>query len=109
MKEIMGKEGLIDEDGVPSYEFRPDEIGPSQIGLFKPPSKLNELKHSILEKYRGRSTTVSRLIEEMGPETPYIEKNFKQVLLELEAEGQLEVSGRKKTDTMPNAARVKFK
>lgn len=109
MKEIMGKEGLKDEDGVPSYEFRPDEDGPSQIGLFKAPSKLEKLKSSILQKYEGQSTTVSELIEEMGPETPYLEKNFKQVLLELETQGQLEVSGRRKADTMPNTARLKFK
>lgn len=91
MKEIMHGAGEKDNDGVGKYEFVPScnkcGVQLSLIDMFN--SSLDELKEHLLAKYKGIETTLSRIYPEDSIGNRYIERHYKQVLIELETEGKI--------------------
>ncbi len=87
MKEIMAGESSQNEQGVASFEYSPaDARQPLLFALSRP---LDELEQMLLAKFAGRSVTLEQVYEEHNVDTPYIEKNYKDVLRNLEAAGKI--------------------
>jgi hypothetical protein len=82
------------EDGVPSFAFSP-ATGPEQKLLFRLGSPLENLRDSLLAQFAGRTLTVRDIYQCHSVDTPYLRKNYKQVLSELEANGAVRTSGRR--------------
>lgn len=83
MKDIMAKESTSNEQGVPSFEYNPIDKNSRQPFLFQFSRPLEDLKNDLIEKYAGKSMTVKEIYEHHSIDTPYIKKNYKDVLREL--------------------------
>lgn len=94
MKDIMAKASTSDHDGVPSFAYSP-ATGPTQMLLFRLNSPLDALRSSLLNDLAGQTMTMRQIYEQHSVDTPYIARNYKDVLKELEQEGVIETSGRK--------------
>ena len=94
MKDIMAAESSTDDEGVPSFTYSPaDASMPLLFSLSQPLSKLREsLPHDLAE----RELKFKEIYESHSIDTPYIEKNYRQVLKELENDGIISVSSTKK-------------
>jgi hypothetical protein len=91
MKEIMATESSRLEQGVPSFEYSPAVAG---LGtLF--PTALDDLEDDLVIKFKGRTIPMKDIYHEHNVDTPYIQRNYKDAL------GDLERAGRIKTD-QPN-------
>lgn len=94
MKEIMAKASSSQEDGVPSFTFCP-ATGPEQPLLFKLNQPLKDLRRSLLAEFAGQTISMRKLYEKHSVGRPYISKNYKEVLVEMEKEGAIKTKGRK--------------
>lgn len=109
MKQIMAKESSYDIDGVPSFIYTPVKTNPS-YSLF-PPEPLKELETSLLKNYAGQKLTFKNLFEQDHLDKPYLAKNYKQVLLKMEAENKIETnppSEKRKKNTMGENVVITF-
>jgi three-Cys-motif partner protein len=88
MKEIMATESSQFEQGVPSFEYSPAVAGLRT--LF--PKALDDLEDELVNKFKGRTISMKDLYHEHNVDTPYIQRNYKDAL------GNLERAGRIKTD-----------
>ena len=85
MKEIMAGESTYSPYGVPSFEY--DSADNKQLPLFDPFDELAEL---LLTEYAGRTMTMKQIFDDHNVGTPYISKNYKDVLKKLESEGMIQ-------------------
>jgi hypothetical protein len=87
MKGIMAKQSSSSEEGVSSFEYSP--ATPQQPLLFElfRPRPMNDLKNSLLQTFSGKSLSMGRIYEQHSVDTPYVPKNYKEALRQLEAEG----------------------
>lgn len=100
MKEIMAGESSKDEQGVASFEYSPtDERQPLLFALSRP---LDELEQILLTTYSGLRVTLEQVYEKHNIGTPYIEKNYREALRNLEATGKIVAD-------VPAAKRRKYK
>lgn len=83
MKDIMARESTSDTQGVPSFEYNPADILPRQALLFQLSRPLDDLKDDLLVKFRGYKIAMQKIYEKHNVDTPYIKKNYKDVLREL--------------------------
>ncbi|MGF1533259.1 MAG: three-Cys-motif partner protein TcmP [Bernardetiaceae bacterium] len=90
MKDIMAKESSSNEQGVPSFEYNPADFLPKQSLLFQLSRPLNDLKDGLLNKYAGKKIKMLDLYREHNIDTPYIKKNYKDVLKELLDEDKID-------------------
>lgn len=90
MKDIMARESSSNEQGVPSFEYNPADFLPKQTLLFQLSKPLDDLKSELLQKYSGQSIKTKELYQDHSIDTPFIKKNYKQVLRELYNEGAIE-------------------
>ncbi len=81
MKEIMAKESSGHDQGVPSFEYNRATEG--QMLLFSLAQPLDRLGEMLMQKYAGQSLTMIDVYEQHSVDTPYIKKNYKEVLWEL--------------------------
>lgn len=88
MKKIMATKGIVDEDNVPKFEYLPPHAG-RQLP-FTADRPLLALPEALLGVFAGRSLTVDEVFHEHNVGTPFIEKNYKDVLLRLEEAGRVE-------------------
>ena len=89
MKQIMTKESSTEDQGVPSFTYSPaDEAMPLLFSLQRP---LDELKEILLHDFAGQELSVDRIYERHSVDTPYILKNYKETLKELEKEKKINV------------------
>jgi three-Cys-motif partner protein len=87
MKEIMAKESSVKEQGVPSFEYSPATARqPMLFGLSRP---LDDLAEMLLSDFAGQSLSMEQIYEEHSVGKPYIARNYKDVLIQLEAEGKI--------------------
>jgi len=87
MKEIMAGESTKLAQGVPSFTFNPRDLSdPPLIELAKP---LNDLKMALCADLAGRHLTMRQIYESHSNGRPYIERNYKEALRQLEAEGKI--------------------
>jgi len=109
MKEIMAKECSTREQGVPSFEYNPVDArlaGRQQL-LFQLSRPLDDLGNMLLTEFAGQTITMHRIYEQHNVDRPYIKKNYKGVLLNLEAAGRITASPHRK-GTFGDTVRVTF-
>lgn len=106
MKEIMWGLDNNKANNIASFEFIPNNVQESFLDMIDP--KFDELKTKLLSDYSKSKILVKDIIDHYV-ETIYIGKNIKKALLELEEENKIcIISGRKRANTMPDNAVVKF-
>lgn len=87
MKDIMARESSTEDQGVPSFEYSPaDERCPLLFSLNRP---LDSLAESLLDRFAGRTMPMKKIFESHHIGTPFIERNYKRVLNEMEIAGQI--------------------
>lgn len=89
MKDIMAKESSTEDQGVPSLTYSPaDWSMPLLFSLQRP---LDQLRASLLTDFAGQEVSVANIYERHSVDTPYVIKNYKETLKQLEAEGKVVV------------------
>ncbi len=89
MKEVMSKESVADQ-GVYTFEYCPATAAtPLLFSLARP---FDALKDDVLKIFAGRSMSMQQIYETHSVDTPYIKRNYKDALLELEASGRITAS-----------------
>ena len=89
MKEIMAAESSSTLQGVPSFEYSPaDALQPLLFELSRP---LDDLENMLLTEFAGRCVIMEQVYEEHNVGRPYVKKNYKQVLGNMEANGRISV------------------
>ena len=87
MKEIMASESSENEQGVPSFEYSPaSERQPVLFGYSHP---LDELEKMLLDEFAGLTLTMGEIFERHNYEKRYVEKNYREALIKLEADGTI--------------------
>ena len=90
MKEVMAKKSTLTEQGVASFEYNPPDVRfPKLFELSRP---LDDLEDMLLTRYAGQTKTFRAIHVEHSVGHPYIERNYKEILLKLEAEGKVQTS-----------------
>jgi three-Cys-motif partner protein len=92
MKEIMAKESSSEPQGVPSFEYNPRDYSLR----FELDTPLDNLEAQLPKDFAGRTLTLPRIYREHSVDTPYLEKNYRQVLKNLEVQGAIEVFSEKR-------------
>lgn len=87
MKQIMAAESSVTDQGVASFTYSPaDESTPLLFSLSRP---LDALEGLLLRAFAGRHLTMKQIFERHQVDTPYLEKNYKDALRNLEAAGKI--------------------
>ena len=89
MKDIMARESTAEKQGVPTFDYNPADFLPRQTLLFQFTRPLNDLKNDLLSAFRGQRLTMQEIYEKHNVDTPYIKKNYKDVLCELYDNGSI--------------------
>jgi hypothetical protein len=83
----MANESSTRDQGVPSLTYSPaDERTPLLFSLARPSDALEGL---LLDRFSGQTLTMRRVYEIHSVDTPYIDRNYKDALLRLEAVGRI--------------------
>lgn len=94
MKGIMAQASSSEDQGVPSFTFSP-AADARQTLLFSLNQPLERLRTMLLEDFAGQTLTMRELYEKHSVDKPYLAKNYKDVLAQLETERVIATSGRK--------------
>lgn len=87
MKDIMAGESSTEDQGVPSFEYSPaDARCPLLFSLNRP---LDSLAGDLLERFAGRTMSMKSIFEAHHVGTPFIERNYKAVLGQMEGQGRI--------------------
>lgn len=89
MKEIMTKESSTEDQGVPSFTYSPADA--SMRLLFSLQQPLSVLRTSLLETFAGQELTTEKIYEQHSVDRPFIMKNYKEVLRQMEDDGSIQV------------------
>ena len=87
MKDIMARESTSDEQGVPSFEYNPADFLPKQMLLFQLSRPLDHLKEDLLNTFKGQILSMKEIYKRHNVDTPYVKKNYKDVLRKLYDDG----------------------
>jgi hypothetical protein len=90
MKEVMAKRSSSSEEGISSFEFNPAVS--RQPVLFSFTRPLNELKEMLLHDFAGRILSMQEIYEQHSIDKPYIRRNYKDALKQLEADGRIQAA-----------------
>ena len=93
MKEIMAKESSAHDEGVASFGYNPvDRYESTQGLLYKLTRPLDELAEELLTAFSGQTIKMCDIYKCHSIDTPYIKKNYKDVLLDLEEKNKISAS-----------------
>ena len=109
MKDIMAKESSDSEQGVPSFEYTP--ATEKQLLLFGYSRPLDNLGEMLLTNYASKTMTMKEIFEQHNVETPYVSRNYKDILMRLETEGRIQVnppSNKRRKNTFGDNVKVTF-
>jgi three-Cys-motif partner protein len=95
MKDIMSRESTSDTQGVSSFEYNPADFLPRQMLLFKLFRPLDNLRDDLLMKFKGTTLEMKEIYEQHNVDTPYIKKNYKDVLRQLYDDEMIEAQSKK--------------
>ncbi len=98
IKVIMAGESSTETQGVPSFEYNPIAAADRQGLLFQLSRPLEDLRGMLLEEFAGETLGFVDLFERHNVDTPYIDRNYREVLGKLEEEGLVEVNRPPKTN-----------
>jgi len=87
MKSVMASHGIVDDDGVPRFEYLP-RSGGRQLP-FDQDRPILRLPDDLAKVFSGRTLTAGEIIAEHNVGTPFIERNYKAVLKKMEADGRI--------------------
>ena len=94
MKEIMAKESSDHQQGVATFEYNPASVQqPFLLEFLRP---LDQLQDMLLEEFAGQTIRMRKIFEQHNVGTPFVAKNYKDVLLELESQGKITASKHRK-------------
>jgi three-Cys-motif partner protein len=94
MKEIMAGSSSAQNQGVATFAYSPADSA-AQAVLFELNRPLDDLRGLLLKDYAGRRITMRNIYEEHSIGRPFIAKNYKEVLRQLEDEKAITTIGRK--------------
>jgi len=80
MKDVMARESSRENQGVASFEYNPADKQFQFLSLFDRP--LDDLEEDLLKHFANRTVTVDEIYQEHSIDTPYVEKNYKDALLQ---------------------------
>jgi three-Cys-motif partner protein len=87
MKDIMAKESSSQDQGVPSFAYSPaDASTPLLFSLARP---LDALSGDLQTSFAGQTLKMVDVYANHHVDTPYVKKNYKDALLQLEAAGKI--------------------
>ncbi len=87
-KDVASKFGFMSEDEIPTYEFC--DADRSLFPLLSEFSKtLDDLKGHLLRKYAGKRLTIKEIFEDDQQYGPFVRKNYKRAVIELEQHGAI--------------------
>lgn len=108
MKGIMAKESSNVEQGVAKFEYNPvDAQMAAQPFLFELSRRLDDLGEMLLQEFSGQTLTMAKIYRKHNVNRPYIKKNYKQVLRQLEEQGKITASKHRKA-TFGDRVQVTF-
>lgn len=108
MKQVMASKGIVDEDGVPLFEYLPPQAGGRQLP-FDRPRPLLALGDDLLTRFSGRVLAVKQIIKEHHVGTQFVPANYKEVLKQLERVGRVTCEpSKRKPNTMGDQVTVTF-
>ncbi len=107
MKGIMAKESSLHEQGVPSFHYSPaDKRFPRLFELNRP---LDDLEEMLLTEFAGQTLAMKDVYERHHIGRPFINKNYKDLLKQMEAKGSIRCEPSKRPkDTFGDNVRVTF-
>ena len=94
MKDIMARKSSDSEQGVATFEYNPADEQQSFLFEFSRP--LDDLGAMLLREYAGKELEMYEIYEQHSVDRPYIKKNYKQTLLQLEEQGKIMASKHRK-------------
>ncbi len=109
MKDIMAKESTDSEQGVPSFEYTP--ATEKQLLLFGYSRPLDDLAEMLLTNYAGRTMAMKQVFDVHNVGTPYISRNYKEILAKLEAQGKIQTdppANKRRKNTFADTVKVTF-
>jgi len=109
MKGIMASESSTKDQGVPSLAYSPADA--SMPLLFSLDQPISYLEKSLFDHFEGEELRFMDLYKRHSVDTPYIEKNYKEVLKQLEKKGAIEVrttKGKRRAGTFADHVLIKF-
>lgn len=87
MKSVMAKRGIVDDDGVPRFEYIPAGAGAQlMLGEERP---IVELERALLTDFAGQTVTVGELCQSHNIGRQFIQSNYKAVIRKLRDEGRI--------------------
>ena len=106
--EVM-KNAMWSVDRSGNYRFS-DMTRQDQPVLFEVAPDFTTLRKQVANKFRGEEVSPWQIEGFVTAETPFRKEHLRKgVLIPLEEEGSIEVTGRKRNRTYPKACRIKFK
>jgi three-Cys-motif partner protein len=109
MKDIMARESSTEDEGVPSFCYSPaDAATPWLFSLSQP---LGALKQSLLEEFAGQELGFKEIYESHSVDTPYVKKNYREILKQLESDGAISArstKGKRRAGTFAGHVLVRF-
>ena len=109
MKEVMAKESSSTNQGVPSFEYNPATR--KQPFLLQFTSPLTDLQGGLLKDLAGRTLTFKEVFEQHNVGRPFIERNYRESLLALEALGIVKTNptiNQRRKGTLAQDVRISF-
>jgi three-Cys-motif partner protein len=88
MKGVMARHSSTIEQGVPSFAYDPASTSQPLLFGFRP-RPLDELKQALIRDLAGKTLTMREIYVQHSIDTPFIDKNYKEALRQLEAEGRI--------------------
>lgn len=88
MKDVMYGASKKSDDGVASFEYTPVEDNQLRL-LFAYSRPLDELRRMLASDFAGRRLAVKQVYERHHLGKPFVRKNYKDVLVEMEAAGEV--------------------
>jgi hypothetical protein len=89
MKEVMVTQSRDSDDGIGTFEYNPATR--NQPTLFGYQAELDDLGDKLLEQFAGEKLSVGSVFENHHIGTPFIKRNYKSVLMKLEAENKVTI------------------
>lgn len=109
MKNIMASESSTEDEGVPSFSYSPaDRSMPLLFSLNQPKS---QLRQSLLLRFSGQRLTLDDIYRAHSVDTPYLEKNYREVISKLEEDGIVlaqSSKGKRRKGTFPSHVHIQF-
>ncbi len=98
MKDIMASESSSREQNVASFEYNPVDVrrrGRLQL-LFQLSRPLDDLADMLLKDFADQTLTMHEIYEQHNVDRPYVSRNYKQALVQLEEAGKITATKHRK-------------